>query len=106
MNLWRRRTPRTSDADHVLSTPLVSTSCAWTRSPLRCIRARSGMAAPCLQARRVRTTGKAGCDRGEGGEGFLVRLSDVRSMRAVLDRHVLLDELPQTVAQRSVWWRA
>ena len=66
-------------------------------------RARAGGARPALPPRRLRTasSGPVAARRGRH-QGPAVRLPDVRPVRAVLDRHVLPDELPEGAAQRPL----
>src|SRR3954471_9778729 len=70
------------------------------------IRRRAGCRKSALAPGGLPTAGTAGGRARAGHQGRLGRLQDVRAVRAELDRHVLPDELPQTIAQWTLWRRA
>ena len=59
-----------------------------------------------LRAHRLRPPRAAGRRARGGRQGLAVRLPDVRRLRAVEDRHVVPDELPEGAAQRPLRRRA
>src|SRR5450759_1960196 len=64
-------------------------------SPLR---SDAPAAPPPVPGARLRTHGTTGSVRRKGGQRRVVRLPDVRSMRAEFDRHVLPDELSEDLS--------
>src|SRR5690349_22223290 len=90
----------------VFRPPLLRTPFAWLRAPLQHARIQPAHAGAGAEEGRLCPAGEAGGRLRADGEGLPLRLSDVRAMCVVLDRHVLLDELSEESAQRAVWRRA
>src|SRR5262245_57985469 len=82
--------------------PLVGPPRPWPQPLLSRLREGDGGAPSALEQDRLRQARSAVPEAGEGLEGLSVRLSDVRTMRTLLDRHVLPDELPEDLAQRPL----
>src|SRR5688572_7641645 len=92
---------RRADAD-VRRSPLVGAPRPWPQPLLPGLRESADRAASALEQDRLRQARSAVPEAGKGVERPPVRLPDVRAMRALLDRHVLPDELPEDSAQRPL----
>ena len=79
---------------------------AAARMVLFALRRHVPAAPPAVEGHRLRPRRGAGEIHREARQGLHVRLPHVRPVRAVVDRHVLPDELPQAAAQRPLRRRA